>query len=84
MINDLKKIGFYDCVEIGGRFFHVSTEVIGNEALQIRTTVLEGGTVLDSSSSALAPGDAELQECEDVVQAHHLNILKQVQHGEIC
>ncbi len=77
------EIGFNDDAETGRRRLHVQTEVIGGPAPQIRTTVLESGTVRHVESQAYSVETIDAQRAREIAEAQHKQVLSRVARGEI-
>lgn len=80
--DEIKNIGFYNCVELKGRSFHVQTEIISRDLMQIKSTVLEGGTVLDTSVQPYPSHLDDRIQGEAFIQAQHEKMVEQVNQGK--
>jgi hypothetical protein len=80
--DEIKTIGFYNCVEVKGRSFHVQTEIISRELMQVKSTVLEGGTVLDTSVQPYPTHLDDRIQGEAFIQAQHEKMVEQVNQGK--
>lgn len=78
----IRDIGYYDYIEQGGEFFHVQTEIIPKTPPVIQTTVLKGGTIVDSTSSECAGDDNAAERLTEMAKAQHDRILGKVNHGD--
>lgn len=80
---DVRELGFNDRVQVEGRSFDVQTEVVERSALEIRSTVLEQGRVLYTTSGALGAEHADVARAEEVVREQHDAVLGMVRRGEV-
>ncbi len=76
------EVGFNKQVDRGERSFHVQTEVAGRKDRYVRTTVLEGGTLLFSERQPY-PDESDLGRFRAAVQAHHKRVVEMVERDEI-
>ena len=76
-------IGRNESVSINGRVYHVQTEVISAASLRIKTTIFQGGAVLDAIQQDLS--DAQ-DESEDLIlqkaKIQHERAVKKVREGK--
>lgn len=73
----IRKIGFNKYVRLASRELHVQTEVLLRDGILVKTTVLEGGTVLFTDTQACPAEITDVREIEAYVAAqHHRNIAK--------
>lgn len=79
---DVRELGFNDRVQVAGRSFDVQTEVVERNALEIRSTVLEQGRVLYSTSGALAE-QGDVARAEALVREQHETVLGLVRRGDV-
>ncbi len=78
---EIRNIGYNDNVDRGKRAFHVQTEVSGEDKIKIKTTILEGGTVIDSFvQNCLQPQD-DIVGPMKVAESQHHSALAKVKSG---
>ena len=79
----LVEIGHNDCVDSGGRTYHVQTEVISTSPVKIKTTVFQGGVVLDAIQQALT---SEKDDSTDVIlrmaKIQHEDAVRKIREGK--
>jgi hypothetical protein len=81
-IGEIINIGFYNCMEVGGRKIHVQTEVVENETIQIRTTLIENGKLLDAVICNWDEDDRSLAEVRNASEAQHKLAVADVGQGK--
>jgi hypothetical protein len=78
---ELRRIGFNDCVARGSRAVHIQTEVLGGEPLRVRSTVMEGGGILDATTRSVNIGELPLAEVQALVRSQHDSVVAEVRGG---
>ena len=77
----LRNIGFSATVKRGERVLHVQTEVLGQEQLFVKCTVLESGAVRFSRSEQWPAHLRQLPDIESYVRARHDEVIQQLNQG---
>lgn len=76
-------MGYNSDVQHGDRRFHVQTEVVGRESINVRTTVLAGGVVLASESQPCPMDGGDPAVARAFVEAVHREAVGRVERGEL-
>jgi hypothetical protein len=71
----VRGIGFYDCLQLDGKTLHVQTEVAGRADPRIRTTVHRDGEILSSTSEPWPPGLHDRTAAESLIREHHQQLV---------
>ena len=82
MVKVLRDIGYYDCLELNGKSFHVQTEVMGKDEVKIKTSVISDGAILDGLVSICPSSVTNLEQGEAVAKTQHKDFLNRVQNHE--
>jgi hypothetical protein len=81
VLDDLKKIGFNEPVDVDGRSLHVQTEVLTRGGVVIRTIILESG-VAKVAEDQPCPDITNLGAFIALVESQHKQVVRQLQrHG---
>ena len=75
-------IGYNDFIKRGKRSFHIQTEVIESDSIIIRTTIMEGGLVVDAVSQTCEPEAHDIVHKGNLAKAQHKKALNEVQKGK--
>ena len=79
----LAEIGHNDCVDTGGRAFHVQTEVIATKSIRIKTTIFQNGAVLDAIQQDLSgTRDDSADVIQKMAKIQHERAVKKVREGK--
>lgn len=77
-LDDLKKVGFNESVQVGGRSLHVQTEVLTRSGIVIRTTVLEGGVAKLAEHTPCPDNVSDLGAFVALVESQHKQLVEQL------
>jgi hypothetical protein len=78
---DLQRIGFNDCIKRDARAVHVQTEVLGGSPLKVRSTVMEGGGILDATTRSVDIAELQIDKVRDLVRSQHDSVVAEVRRG---
>jgi hypothetical protein len=78
----IRDIGYYDYVEQGGEFFHIQTEIIPKQNPVIQTTILKGGTIVDSNAEPIPENAGNAASLAAIAKAQHNRALGNVTDGK--
>ena len=78
----VRDIGFYNCLELEGRSYHVQTEIIPGTTPKIQTNVVQGGAVLKSELQSLGE-NPDVVESTKRANAQHEQAVEAVRRGEL-
>lgn len=79
----LADIGHNDCVDLGGRTFHVQTEVIPTRPVKIKTTIFQDGAVLDAIQQKLTSAkDDSADVILQMAKIQHENAVRKIREGK--
>ena len=76
-------LGHNDRIEVGQRSFDIQTEILERGSLQVRTTVLEAGKVVHTTSAPLSQSAADVESAAATVSAQHQAIIEATRQGKI-
>ncbi|MBN2496121.1 MAG: hypothetical protein JXR96_16120 [Deltaproteobacteria bacterium] len=79
---DVRNLGCYDYVKRGERAFHIQTEITGGERMEIRTTVMEGGRILDAKIRPYQDREDDIKKTKDIIAAQHSLAVTDVRRGK--
>jgi hypothetical protein len=79
----LTDIGHNDCVNMGGRVYHIQTEVISAASVKIKTTVFQGGAVVDAIQQDLSGAKNDSNDLIlQTAKIQHERAVKEVRDGK--
>jgi len=79
----LVDIGHNDCVDSGGRTFHIQTEVISASSVKIKTTIFQDGAVLDAIQQVLnSAKDDSADVILQMAKIQHEDAVNKVKEGK--
>ncbi len=79
---EIRSIGYNNCVERGKRVIHVQTEVLGEDEIMIKTTILEEGAVVDSIVQSCRQHQDDIVRSMKIAESQHSSALAKVKRGK--
>lgn len=82
-IPELREIGFASNLRQGSHSFHIQTEVMTSRGVKIKTTVLSGGTVVESKVLVDPnPGRHVVEQTKETAERQHNSAVSEVEQGK--